>query len=486
MNFDSYSFLLFAFFAVVSLRFCGGTRGRELLLLVINLLFLASFASSIGELFPLLAFVGLGYVVVWSAKRIYYTCATFGLAILVTFVFVWLKRYSIIAGLPRLPFQYSTVGLSYILFRVLHLLVDVSQEAASLPSPLRFFNYTIFFPTFVSGPIQRYQDFEAQLVEGPIKLTSEAMDRLLQRILTGFLLLLAVANPLKSETTGLQAGFYSQFDQGRWLSAAINFAVAGGCYGLFLYINFVAYMAIVIGVGGLAGFALPENFDRPLNTANFLDLWSRWHITLSNWFKFYVFNPLLKASAERWSGFLSIYYLGVIAFFVTFVLMGIWHGTTGLFVVYGLLLGLGVTINRIWQLLLQQRLKKEGYRTLCLRSWYADASRALALGYFAMALSCIWIDAAWGLKLAGPGGFVVCVLALMCLMLAGFASIRVVRLAGPLANVGWQWFLELSGRSFRISPEQWSMTSIGAKIVVVIILAALLNVQSPEIVYKGY
>src|SRR5262250_2889257 len=100
-------------------------------------------------------------------------------------------------------------------------------------------------------------------------------------------------------------------------------------------------MDVVIGIGRFYGFRLPENFDRPFAAGNFLEFWTRWHITLSNWFKVYVFNPGLRALAARVETPRAMPYLGVLAYFVTFLLMGVWHGSTRAFVIYGLLLGAG-------------------------------------------------------------------------------------------------------------------------------------------------
>lgn len=145
-------------------------------------------------------------------------------------------------------------------------------------------------------------------------------------------------------------------------------------------------MNVVIGIAVLAGLRLPENFNSPYRTANFVELWSRWHVTLSEWFKFYVFNPLLKAMGRRWGGTVPMTYLGAICFFITFAVMGIWHGTTGYFLVFGLLLGLGVSVNRLWQSVAAKRLGRDKYRLLCERTIYADASRSAAIAFFSMSL----------------------------------------------------------------------------------------------------
>src|SRR3546814_9533403 len=105
-------------------------------------------------------------------------------------------------------------------------------------------------------------------------------------------------------------------------------------------------MGVAIGLGRLLGIAIPENFNRPELARNFLEFWSRWHITLSDWFKFYVFNPVTKELLRIADRPTLTPWLGAVGFFLTFFVMGVWHGTSATFVVYGLLLGLGVSLNR--------------------------------------------------------------------------------------------------------------------------------------------
>src|SRR3546814_7265352 len=105
-------------------------------------------------------------------------------------------------------------------------------------------------------------------------------------------------------------------------------------------------MGVAIGLGRLLGIAIPENFNRPELARNFLEFWSRWHITLSDWFKFYVFNPVTKELLRIADRPTLTPWLGAVGFFLTFFVMGVWHGTSATFVVYGLLLGLGVSLNK--------------------------------------------------------------------------------------------------------------------------------------------
>ena len=126
-------------------------------------------------------------------------------------------------------------------------------------------------------------------------------------------------------------------------------------YPVYVYFNFSGYMDLVIGVARFLRLELPENFNRPFSSCSFLEFWSRWHMTLSSWMKTYVYTPLLKAMMERFQSPAIEPFLGVFAFFVTFFLVGAWHGQTSEFLFFGVLLGLGISLNKLYQILLAKR-----------------------------------------------------------------------------------------------------------------------------------
>jgi D-alanyl-lipoteichoic acid acyltransferase DltB (MBOAT superfamily) len=151
-------------------------------------------------------------------------------------------------------------------------------------------------------------------------------------------------------------------------------------------------MDIVIGTGKLFGFDLPENFNKPLSSKNFLDFWSRWHITLSEWFKFYLFNPALKFLVTSDARPSRSPYYGVMAYFVTFLVMGIWHGTTSIFIIYGLFLGFGVGVNKLYEVSLRKHLGKKTCKKLQGNFLYSSLARNATLAYFTVSLTCLWVD----------------------------------------------------------------------------------------------
>jgi D-alanyl-lipoteichoic acid acyltransferase DltB (MBOAT superfamily) len=245
-----------------------------------------------------------------------------------------------------------------------------------------------------------------------------------------------------------------------------------------LYANFAGYMDIVIGIGGLLGHSLPENFDRPFLARNFLELWTRWHITLSQWFRTYVFNPLLQLLATRVTSARLAPYLAVVVFFVTFLLMGVWHGATSVFVLYGLFMGAGASVNKLWQQLASKRLGKARYKAWCEKPGVAYASRGLTFAYFAFGLSCLWLNLGELLALAhrlGAAG-----------ILLGYLSTSV---AAAIAFRGWDL---LAAGVERVRSAAWNEPGLIARnlglglLIVLIVSVSSFFHKAPEFVYRAF
>lgn len=394
MAFTSASFVGFVMAVVLLHSLMKTTLQRSLVSLGANLVFIASYVEDVGQLAPLAAFLLLGYLGMEACRRTRSSGAMWSFVLLVIAAFVFLKKYSFLGDALQLPFPYLLIGLSYVLFRMLHLMVDAKQgELVQTMTPLQFFNYCCNFLTFVAGPIQRYADHARQLAAPP-SLDEGRVFAAFARMVKGFVKVGVVS-----------AVFKYLFDMAstRLLDPELAAALAGPAalglfiaaavfYTVYLYANFAGYMDIVIGIGELMGLQLPENFNQPFLARSFLDFWSRWHMTLSDWFKTYLFNPLLTWMAVRFTSPAAGPYLGVVAFFITFLVMGVWHGSTSVFVIYGLLMGAGASINKLWQVMAVKRLGKKRYKALAEKTTSVYLARGMTLAYFAMALTCLWVD----------------------------------------------------------------------------------------------
>jgi hypothetical protein len=236
----------------------------------------------------------------------------------------------------------------------------------------------------------------------------------------------------------------------------------------------------VIALARLMRVRLPENFDRPFSAPSVLEFWNRWHMTLSNWLKTYVYNPLLLALMRRISSLALQPFLGVFCFFITFFLIGVWHGRTSEFVMFGLLTGGGRSVNKLWQLELTGIMGRKGYRVLANHPVYIAFGRGLNFTWFAFTL--LWFWASWGQigrisRVIDPVQWfgvwlaiwlcATAVLALWELLRAALLSIKTSD--GPL----------LTSRYARmVYASALGLTSV--------VITVLLDQPTPEIVYKAF
>jgi D-alanyl-lipoteichoic acid acyltransferase DltB (MBOAT superfamily) len=212
----------------------------------------------------------------------------------------------------------------------------------------------------------------------------------LERIVRGFFKVNVLAMLFDIVRVDAQAQMSYQLPLPLKMFAAFRLIVV---YPLFLYANFSGYIDIVIALARLVRLRLPENFDRPFSASSVLDFWNRWHMTLSNWLKTYLYNPLLLALMRRISSTAVEPMLAVFCFFVTFFLIGVWHGRTSEFIMFGVLTGGGMSINKLWQLGLMRRLGRKGYKALAANSVYLAFGRGLNFTWFGFTF--FWFGNSW-------------------------------------------------------------------------------------------
>jgi alginate O-acetyltransferase complex protein AlgI len=386
----SLQFVLFGLTVAVISNVSRSYIWRSAVLLSASLVFLGMLSPNAMMIVPLAGFLLLGYLglamlqtgrsqhVVWSILA----------SIL---VYIWLKKYTFLPERIFLHFPYFTLGISYIFFRILHLLIEAGDGNEKRKIGFAaYLLYALNFTTFVSGPIQRYDQFaDDQFAVQPVPLGPRVVGLQLERIVRGFFKVNVLATLLHIIHERAFDELSQPLQQEYKVFLAFQLAVI---YPFFIYANFSGYIDIIIGMARLMRVRLPENFNRPFSAASFLEFWNRWHITLSNWLKAYVYNPLLLVLMRRIPSLSLQSYLGVICFFVTFFLIGIWHGRTSEFAVYGVLLGGGAAVNKLWQVSLTARLGRKGYKSLAANFFYIAFARGLTFSWFAFSLFWFWAD----------------------------------------------------------------------------------------------
>jgi alginate O-acetyltransferase complex protein AlgI len=221
------------------------------------------------------------------------------------------------------------VGLSYVTFQMISYLVDVWKGTTPVEKNfIAFSTWLLFFPKLISGPITRYKPFALQMEK--LNPSTDDIAAGFRRLLAGFVKRALIANQLALMSNAVfnlpTANVEPKF---AWLALI--------AYTLQIFFDFSGYTDMAIGLGMMIGIRLPENFNFPYIAQSISDFWRRWHITLSTWFREYVFYPL-ERRRFRWAG-------QQINIVIVFLLTGLWHGFKPTFIVWGLLYGITLALE---------------------------------------------------------------------------------------------------------------------------------------------
>ncbi len=479
MDNASFQFVAFGLAVAIVSNLSRSHVWRFVVLLGASILFLALLANNLRVLLPLMGFLLLGYTGLFLLQRGVSKSARWSV-LAVIFVYIWLKQYTFLPQGIFLRAPYFTLGLSYIFFRVVHLLIETGDGAQKQRvGPFAFLIYCLNFTTLVSGPIQRYEDFARDLFAiEPIPLGPRVIGLQLERLIRGFFKVNVIALFLHAfQVDALEqiTHPYAPLDLRLWAALRLAFL-----YPFFLYCNFSGYIDIVIALARLMRLRLPENFNRPFSASSCLDFWNRWHITLSNWLKTYVYNPLLMTLMGRFSSLAVQPFLGVVCFFVTFFLIGVWHGRTSEFVFFGVLTGAGMSVNKLWQLAMARMLGRKGYKKLAENWVYVAFGRGLNFVWFAFTLFWFWRN--W--KQIGQLHAALSVLQWAEVWLAAWACVTVA-----LAAWEWlrSWLLSFTTAEGPVITSRYALvvyaTAFGLAAVVINVL---LHQAAPAIVYRAF
>lgn len=294
------------------------------------------------------------------------------------------------------PIDLGWLGLSYVAFRLMHTLRD--KQTGQLPAlNLReYLTYVIFFPAYTAGPIDRAERF----VEDYRNLCAGLpMQRLMEgasRIVTGLFKKFVLADSLALIALDLTSAQQATSPGGLWL---LLYA-----YAFRLYLDFSGYTDIAIGLGILYGIRLPENFTSPYTKNSITAFWQSWHITLSNWVRFYVFTPVSRALLRRPRKPSTLVIL-LFCHLLTMIVIGLWHGIAWTFLIWGVWHGLGLYIHKLWSDRTRKWYRGLKQRPLALRLWHVVGTiltfHFVLLGWVWFALPNLDIALAAFLKLFG-------------------------------------------------------------------------------------
>lgn len=237
---------------------------------------------------------------------------------------------------------FACLGISYLTFRTVQIIIETYDGLIEDMSLFDYLGFLLFFPCISSGPIDRSRRFLEDW--NVIYTPGEYMDlagRGMFKLLLGF---------IYKTVIGAQFFKLMSFCEGPDWYLYVGYAYA---YGFYLFFDFAGYSLMAVGVSNIFGIKTPENFRKPFVARDIKDFWDRWHISLSHWFRDFVFSRfIMKCVKKKW--FSTRLQRAAAGFMVNMGIMGMWHGLTPAYITYGLYHGALLALTEVYQ-------KKSGF-----------------------------------------------------------------------------------------------------------------------------
>ena len=386
------SIVFWIFFAVVFLVYylIRNSRGQNAWLAITSLVFYGYVSIKLLALFVVIIAFYYGIALGTEKRKNNSTAST-----------KWLKVFGVFAGIGVLIYfkylnflitEFSTLltsigftvntgtlniivplGISYFTFKLISYIVDVVNGKFQAEHDIvKFTAFVAFFPTLMSGPIDRATTFLPQLGQVRKLLPSNISDGAL-RILWGFFMKACIADRIAPYTDAI----FNNISHHN----ASSIALASVLYLIQMYTDFAGYSHMAIGVGRLLGLSVTENFKQPLFAVNGGDFWRRWHMSLSFWLRDYIYIPLGGSRCSKLRSYFNV--------MVTFIACGAWHGANWTYIIFGAHHGLWVIVSRIMKVP-REKLEKK-HESLKQSTWFKTLR--IAINFVACCIGAMYFRA---------------------------------------------------------------------------------------------
>ncbi len=259
---------------------------------------------------------------------------------------------------------FQILGISYLTFKSAQVVIEIYDGVIKELSPLDMAQFLLFFPAVSSGPIDRSrrftEDLHRQIPKNDyLELAGDGLEQMLIGVLYKFVISSLFFELLEiiSEETGF-----------------LYMAAYAYCYGLYMFFDFAGYSRMAVGAGYFFGIKTPHNFNKPFISRDIKEFWDRWHITLSYWFRDFLYSRfVMQSMRHKW--FKDRLKTACAGFLVNMLVMGFWHGLSGYYILYGLFHGVLLAANEVWQK------KSKFYKKHKKEKWYQVVSWAVTMQF---------------------------------------------------------------------------------------------------------
>lgn len=334
--------VFFVALAILSIpAICLGLMGKKIKVygILVTLFFvIAALYDKPKQLLYIVSFLIFEYIVVnlflkltrikEQSESVYFVFLILSILPLLIYKFSSLVGYSI----------FGFIGISYMTFKCIQYVMEIKDGLIKEVSASNFFYLNLFFPSLISGPIDRSRRFDDDV--NKLKSKSEYIELLtsgLQKILIGAVYKFVISQ--------LIYPYMQNYSQGNGIKTIVAYMYL---YGFYLFFDFAGYSLMAIGTGNIFGVRLPDNFNKPFISKDIKEFWDRWHISLSYWFRDFVFSRVIRRMIrnKRIKNKLT---RASVAFVINMLIMGLWHGLSLNYIIYGLYHGMLLAFTEVYQ-----------------------------------------------------------------------------------------------------------------------------------------
>lgn len=314
------------------------------------------YSKNINSLIYLVIFLIYEYMLikVYLRLKIEKNCDRVSIFVILSLVPLFISR---ILPILEIDYKFGFLGISYITFKVMQILVEIKDNMIKEVNFIDYLSFMIFFPTLSSGPIDRSRRFIKD-IEKTISKT-EYLDNLgkgIEYILQGLVYKIILSQLIFDKINIISEATYT----------TKNLTIYMYLYGFYLFFDFAGYSLMAVGVSKIFGIDTPMNFNKPFLAKDMKDFWNRWHMSLSHWFRDFVFSRLVFSMFKK-KIFKSSLTTAMVAYIVNMTLMGVWHGINFSYLLYGLYHGIILAITEYFQ-------KTKFYKNNKNKKWFEYSS----------------------------------------------------------------------------------------------------------------